>query len=1310
MEPQISHPKQQIKQSPEENANFLSILTFGWITPLFKLGYKRPLQFEDLYPPTSILNTNFTVGNFEQYWNEELNISKEDPSYTPNIQKVLFKLYKKKMLLIGFISLLAVIATLLNPLVLSFLIDFVALSHTQETYLSQGFIYILSLFFLTAFSTYITNYCQQKVLIMAIQTNSAIAALIYRKSLRLSSAARIDFNSGKVINVVSTDCQRIQQMITTANNLWIAPIQIIATIVMMCYSIGYSALPGIAVILIVTPFNGALFNQVKKIRRTVAPITDRRVKLMGEVLAGIRVIKFFSWESSFLEKIESIRNLELKQIFKRALFFAAFGSIVFAIPIIGSSISFIVFSLQGPLDAAKIFPVLTWFQQLRFPLMILPNLLLSIAEYKIAINRVTSLLLTDEVEKQPDYVKDSDFAIQVTNGEFIWETSEIDKKAVPLKKLSKEKSDATIVDTSKEEKINIEDEPKKEINHLRNINFKIKHGSLVAIVGRVGSGKSSLLNALIGEMKKISGDVKISGKLSYAPQQAFIQNCSLKENILFGQEYQKDRYLKTISDCALERDLEILPDGDSTEIGEKGINLSGGQKLRVNLARCVYYNSDIVLMDDPLSAVDSHVGKYLFETCIQENLKGKTRILVTHQLHFLSAADHIIYLSDGEIKEQGAYQELLENGGEFCNLMTSYGGVEESSTTSETETDVVIDEKKVLIEDKKEMLNFMNQIKTNELMSKEERNVGNVKFSIYLAWMKAAGGTVTMTFLGLILIFSTGMDLGQNFWLTLWSEKKFPFLSLNNYIIIFCAWGIANILTTFSTNLVFAVLSVRATRKLHYLASHRIFRSPVSFFDSTPLGRIMNRFSRDQDSVDNSLSDVLRMFCNTTLRAISYFFLIIYATPYFIIALIPLLCIYYVMQKVYRATSRELKRLDSIMRSPFYSHFGESLQGIATIRAYKEQSRFIAVLDERLNNTNSPYYLLVTSSQWLSVRLQLIGAFLVFFASLCGVLSRYTISAAVFGLAISYALQVTQTLFWCVNQFVNTEIAMNAVERIDYYGTKIEVEADFHKNTPAPPNWPRTGLIKFENVDVRYKPELPLVLKNVTFSIEDKEKIAIVGRTGSGKSTLMNSLFRIMEASSGKIIIDGIDISQIGLLELRKGLSIIPQDPILFSGTFRTNLDPFNEHDENQLWDCLARANLKEKVIESGGLDSVVQEGGDNLSVGQKQLICLARSMLKRPRILVMDEATANVDYETDTFIQKALREDFKDATILTIAHRLNTIIDYDKVLVFEAGELVEIGSPSELLEKPSGIFLGMVEETGSVNAELLKNTVFDKI
>ncbi|KAJ3223083.1 hypothetical protein HK099_001564 [Clydaea vesicula] len=1162
MEPQISHPKQQIKQSPEENANFLSILTFGWITPLFKLGYKRPLQFEDLYPPTSILNTNFTVGNFEQYWNE------------------------------------------------------------------------------------------------------AIAALIYRKSLRLSSAARTDFNSGKVINVVSTDCQRIQQMITTANNLWIAPIQIIATIVMMCYSIGYSALPGIAVILIVTPFNGALFNQVKKIRRTVAPITDRRVKLMGEVLAGIR-----------LEKIESIRNLELKQIFKRALFFAAFGSIVFAIPIIGSSISFIVFSLQGPLDAAKIFPVLTWFQQLRFPLMILPNLLLSIAEYKIAINRVTSLLLTDEVEKQPDYVKDSDFAIQVTNGEFIWETSEIDKKAVPLKKLSKEKSDATIVDTSKEEKINIEDEPKKEINHLRNINFKIKHGSLVAIVGRVGSGKSSLLNALIGEMKKISGDVKISGKLSYAPQQAFIQNCSLKENILFGQEYQKDRYLKTISDCALERDLEILPDGDSTEIGEK-----------------------------------AHVGKYLFETCIQENLKGKTRILVTHQLHFLSAADHIIYLSDGEIKEQGAYQELLENGGEFCNLMTSYGGVEESSTTSETETDVVIDEKKVLIEDKKEMLNFMNQIKTNELMSKEERNVGNVKFSIYLAWMKAAGGTVTMTFLGLILIFSTGMDLGQNFWLTLWSEKKFPFLSLNNYIIIFCAWGIANILTTFSTNLVFAVLSVRATRKLHYLASHRIFRSPVSFFDSTPLGRIMNRFSRDQDSVDNSLSDVLRMFCNTTLRAISYFFLIIYATPYFIIALIPLLCIYYVMQKVYRATSRELKRLDSIMRSPFYSHFGESLQGIATIRAYKEQSRFIAVLDERLNNTNSPYYLLVTSSQWLSVRLQLIGAFLVFFASLCGVLSRYTISAAVFGLAISYALQVTQTLFWCVNQFVNTEIAMNAVERIDYYGTKIEVEADFHKNTPAPPNWPRTGLIKFENVDVRYKPELPLVLKNVTFSIEDKEKIAIVGRTGSGKSTLMNSLFRIMEASSGKIIIDGIDISQIGLLELRKGLSIIPQDPILFSGTFRTNLDPFNEHDENQLWDCLARANLKEKVIESGGLDSVVQEGGDNLSVGQKQLICLARSMLKRPRILVMDEATSNVDYETDTFIQKALREDFKDATILTIAHRLNTIIDYDKVLVFEAGELVEIGSPSELLEKPSGIFLGMVEETGSVNAELLKNTVFDKI
>ncbi|KAJ3300679.1 hypothetical protein HDU76_006039, partial [Blyttiomyces sp. JEL0837] len=848
---------------------------------------------------------------------------------------------------------------------------------------------------------------------------------------------------------------------------------------------------------------------------------------------------------------------------------------------------------------------------------------------------------------------------------------------------------------------------------LRNINLTVERGSLVAVVGAVGSGKSSLLNAIIGEMKRTNGDVKFSGTMGYAPQSAWIQNATLRDNVLFGRPYDREQYLKALRDCALEQDLKVLPDGDLTSIGERGINLSGGQKQRVNVARCVYFNADIVLLDDPLSAVDAHVGKYLFDNCIMGALKDKTRILVTHQLHFLHRADYVVVMRDGEIAEQGPYQTLLDSQGEFAKLIANYGA-EDSDSNPETDVDQTeAGENKTLerkAEEKKHLEKFGDDIAAKKpaknIMSVEDRATGRVGGSVWWSYIIAAGGYIFIIGLLVVLAIVQATRVGNDLWLVWWSDGRFGLQSFQ-YVIVYCAWGIAQALATFVFGVFFAYAGTRAARVLHEMAAARVLRAPVGFFDTTPLGRIINRFSKDQDGIDNTLADAFRMFVNTLATSMSTFILIIYATPIFAAPLAPILVVYYLMQLIYRATSRELKRLDSVSRSPLYANFGETLTGLPTIRAYRESERFILSNDKATDANNSPYYLLLTAQRWLGLRLETLGAFLVFFAATFGILAgKDKLSPSLLGLSLSYALQVTMILNWCIRQFTDTEIAMNAVERVEHFAYKIEVEAEpILAHSRPPTGWPKTGEITFNNVEMRYSKDLPLVLKGVSFKIENRHKVGIVGRTGSGKSSLMQVLFRMVEPTNGSLTIDGLDTQSIGLKDLRSGLAIIPQDPVLFSGSFRTNLDPFSDYTDNDLWDALARAGLKSKVAETeGGLDGKVTDGGENLSVGQRQLLCLARAMLKKPRILIMDEATANVDYETDALIQKALREDFNDATVLTIAHRLNTIIDYDRVLVMDNGNIAEYDAPAVLLNNSESKFAAMVAETGGANAEMLKN------
>ncbi|KAI8910190.1 P-loop containing nucleoside triphosphate hydrolase protein [Gorgonomyces haynaldii] len=1257
---------------PEAKAGLWSTWTYSWMNPLFRLGKLRPLELNDVWMLSENERTLHCSRELSDMWGEELQNSRK-----PLLSNPIFKYSLKTLLLSGILRFISEFGALLTPFLVKALVEFVAeYKAGKPVQLGDAIGYAVGMLLISLNSTFLTNRYVLMCLHVAIRVRMALISMIYEKSTKLTAAARSSFNAGKVMTLISTDVSRIEGFLQTINVMWICPVQILSIIGFLIYVIGPSALVGLAVLIVTSPLQKTLMGKLRELRKSVAPITDERVKIVQEAMQGIRVIKFFNWDTTFRDHVEEKREKELYLVFKRNIISAIAITVGFALPTIASALTFIVYGLTNPtLDPARIFAALSWFALLKNPLMQLPSILVSLAEYRVAIQRIQDMLQAPEVQDKPVFNKNQPEGVLIQDGKFIWETTAVETKA------KKQKTDENTIEENK--------------SHLTNINISIPKGKLVAIVGAVGSGKSTLLNSLIGETKKLSGKVSFSGKVGYAAQQAWIQNATVKDNILFGLPYERTRYLRAIRACCLEKDLEVLADGDMTQIGERGINLSGGQKQRVNLARMVYFNPDIVLMDDPLSAVDAHVGRYLFDECIKGSLKEKTRVLVTHQLHFLPEVDYIYVLKAGQVAEQGSYAELIHANGEFAQLMRDYGNTEEQDDEKEKVEPVPSGPEEEVLSRIEKLLEMKQESENKELMTKEDRETGSVPAYVWFMYAKASGGVPFLIGLFMLLVLMQVSRVGTDFWLTIWTNNSVPSFSQGAYVGVYSAWSVLQALFLYIFGVYFAYASTRASTIMHKSALHNILRAPVRFFDTTPIGRIMNRFSKDQDSVDNTIMPVIRIMCMNMSNAISVFAVVVYATPWFAAPFCVILVGYLYVQNIYRQTSRELKRVDSLARSPVYSFLGESLNGIATIRAYGEEDRFINKNANNVDVQNGPYLILNVAARWLSVRLESMGAFLVFFAALFGVLARDQpyFSPALFGISLSYALQVTSTLNMCIRQFTDTEIAMNAVERIAHYGTKVEQEPPaIVESNRTPKGWPVKGTIDFRNVNFQYAPDLPLVLKNISFSVKDGEKIGIVGRTGSGKSSIMQALFRMYEVQSGEIEIDGLVVQKIGVQDLRSGLAIIPQDPVLFSGSYRRNLDPFNNYTDEQVWDALDRANVKLKVQESGGLDGFVSEGGENLSVGQRQLVCLARAMLRKPKILIMDEATANVDFETDAIIQKCLREDMGQATILTIAHRLNTVMDYDRILVLDQGTVVEFDTPSALMQIENGVFRAMAQ------------------
>ncbi|KAI9024263.1 P-loop containing nucleoside triphosphate hydrolase protein [Hyaloraphidium curvatum] len=1392
--------------SPEDQAGVLSRASLWWLTPLVRLGYKRPLIHEDLYPLKKNLDAHTISDGFAAKWRDEKAraATAAPPKDKVKLFNALWAAYGFQFLIAGFFLLVVNICTLTSPVVLRFLLEDIngggAVPGRDKAF---GYAMAATLFALQLFSTLANNGFQARSSTTGFMVRTSLVSAIYDKTLRLSPGARVEFTAGKTVNLMSVDTSRLDAASSQLHQLWSAPLVVSVAIVILLVQLGPPALAGLALLIVMVPVQAFVMRYLVRLRRETNKLTDKRVRMTQEAMAGIRVLKFLGWEAAMENQLAEVRMEELKNVRTIGNIRAYIMGVSQAQPILASLLTFVAYGLAGrALTPPLAFSSIALFNVLRMPLNQLPRSINAATDAYVSLQRVEAFLFAPEIEPIPSG-GGAPGTIDIRGAEYVWEEPvQVLPDHLRERRLrpNKNKGGGGNRDTARSANLgstftsnfgstftlnrtfrtsrrpptappappHVPDvTPAEPFTGLHDITLSVQPGWLVAVVGRVGSGKSSLLAALTGEIRRTGGEARMDGGIGYCPQTAWIQNATLKDNVLFGLPFDEATYKRALAVAALEKDLEILPHGDMTEIGERGITLSGGQRARVSLARTVYSDPDIVLLDDPLSAVDANVGRHIFEQCIAGALAGKTRILATHQIHVLPACDWIVCLQGGRIAEQGRYAELLGQGGYLAKLMAEFGGadkVEEvpvggkAEDKAETESTADAEEERAREEEeeveavanpdgeltpgdtdcddaasevdegdgkqngdielgkpsslrgsakpgKTDLGTTVLPSAAGKLMMAEERYTGHVRARNYWAWARFAGGWRFVASVGTLLVGMQAFKIGTDAWLAQWSVDAYPWLGLGQYMGIYVALGMTQAACILGMGLALSYQGRTAAKKMHEVALHKVMHAPTYFFDRTPVGRIMNRFSRDVEMADNSLPEAWRMVLTTFANAISTLVLISIVQPIFIAVMVPLLVAYFFAQDFYRATAREVKRLESISRSPLFANFGETLAGLSTIRAFRAEPRFSARNGRHLDHNNAAYYLAIMQPRWLSLRLEFISACLVFTAAAIAVgTSAPGAAAGLLSLAVTYSLQLTQTMNGVVRQSAETEIQMNGVERLLHYAGELEQEPT-DPPTAAPQAWPAGGGIEIRDLVVKYRPELPPVLLGISVRIRPGERVGVVGRTGAGKSTIMTSLFRLVEPTSGSILVDGVDISGVGLHDLRSRLAMIPQESTLFSGSVRYNLDPFGEHTDAEIWSCLARAGGMAEAVAAlpDKLESRVAENGDNFSVGQRSLLCLARAMLRGARVVVMDEATASVDLATDELIQRTIRVDeaFRGRTVLTIAHRLFTVMDYDRILVLDRGRIAQFGPPAELLAVP-GPLRSLVEETGRENAEVL--------
>ncbi|CAM5999084.1 unnamed protein product, partial [Sphagnum balticum] len=1274
---------------PRENTNVFSRLTYSWMYGFLWKGLKTQLEMSHLEPLCSYMRPTQGARIFIETYKRR-NEGKKKTRIIPTI----FKTGWVTLLASGCIGLAQVVFTFGMPYMIGHLLDFVKTGNTEPTW--HGLMYAIGYCSCCLIARILGAYQLCCVEMTSVRINSALTSVIYRKMLKLSPSSRRKYTAGEINNFFGVDVDQICAFVNMANALYVGPLNLIISIYILWQILGPSALTLFAVLLILSPATSFIMSKTEAIWKEYMQFKDKRIEKLSEILNNMKMLKLFAWENPFMEQVNNIRKNEVGKLLKNAYWSSGIDLIWSMSPIFVAAACFTVYILgtNGVFDAKTAFVSLSVFNILRPFMAIFPDVTVKIIRANVSSKRIREFLDAEELDEQvnrfmhesmSNRLSNNDDAVSIKKATFCWELNE---------------------------------EP-----NLREIDIKVQKGSLVAIVGRIGSGKSSLFSAIMGEMYQTKGEqITLDGRLAYVPQTAWIQNCTIKKNVIFTSDFNEEKYKKVISACALEPDLEILPGKDETEIGEKGINLSGGQKQRVSLARAVYQDSDVYLLDDPLSAVDAHVASHLFEKVIgpQGLLKDKTRLLATHHISFLRNVDSIIVMNHGEIIGQGKFDELYESG----LLSEDVFNNDESEETEDVDDESIDRQISSVSKTSRRMSEASyNSGKLNEgrisrastctleskrsketetqlghLIDDENQTVGFVKASNYINYVKQCG----FLFITLAFLAELGYnvcEVGAKYWLNIWTSKP------GNYTMEQRAINIAIFSSAVLFEAVFIVLGnifmcisgIIAAKKIHKDMLFSVLRSPLSFFDTTPMGRIVNRFNSDLQVIDESIPTHLKFVFGQYMMFPLVFSIFFKLSPYLFLLMIIISFIFYFTYKFYLKTKDQLSRLSSTTKSPIYSHFSESISGSTSIRAYNVQKYFEIELENKVITHSNASWNGFCANNWLEIWSGFISALMTFSMACYIAVHRKDVSQGFAGLVLIYIIMLVDSLNWAVivSSWLNQD--MISVERVLEY-SNLNAESDWESKEDFKPStlWPTNGKIDFVNYSTIYREGLDPVLKNLSVTIKGGEKVGVVGRTGAGKSSMTLALFRIIEPTSGTIIIDGVDVTKIGLHDLRSKLTIIPQEPSLFAGPLRINLDPFHNHSDEQLWTSLENAHLKEFISSlPEKLEHTLTDGGDNLSAGQRQLVCLARALLRKSKILILDEATAACDIETDKLIQGTIREKFSHCTIITIAHRLHTVLDYDRIFVLDQGQLVEVGKPQELLDKTDSIFYALAKEAG---------------
>lgn len=1359
--------------------HIFSDICFTWLEPLIKKIYKTNDVEVDEVPPAPIhLQYETTYFTFKRLWDESVSYAKKKNKVTKDDKKelnfsfvyILLKFQCASILKGISFDFLEMIFGFSQPFLLQKFINFFAANEvSSESSLNPpiiiGFGIAVSIFIVSTARFISFNRFFYHFFGINFALQSALESMIYNKSIKLSPESRRNKPSGDIINHLAVDITTIADCPRSVSDIACNPFRLTLCLLALYKIIGNSTWAGFIAACILVPISSKVSTAITSIYAEGLEYKDARTRLTSEILNSIKSIKLYSWEEPMLKRLDEVRNGKELVLSKRIGIYNAFAEFLWScIPFFISSTCFIVYAYISdiPLTPSIIFPAVSLFDLLSEPILMLPNAFVAIAETKVALQRLKEFLLMDELET--DYVertyeplKNGDISVSITESTFVWSS-----------------------------KIDANKDPESEVESVNNvalsdIDFSARKGQLSCIVGRVGSGKTTLIKSMLGEvplLRSPNSSLKVNGSVAYCPQQPWILNATVKENILFGFRYDKDFYAKTIDACELESDFQVLPDGDRTVVGEKGISLSGGQKARIALARAVYSRADIYLLDDVLSAVDAHVGKNIIKKVISKEglLASKTIILATNSVSVLSTSDEIILLKGGKITERGSFEVVMNSGSDLADLINEFGKDDSNAASKENTPELSCEKSNeheypdIRTLNAENYLNeemgvatgneaFLERVRTNntvtaasiisfghdyeqdedqDIMKKtgeiaEKGEKGNIKLSVYLEYFKACNYSY-MIFWVVCFCANVSATLFGSYVLKVWSEKNLsenmnykPVLFLGLYV----GLGIlASFLSLFGSLVIWMYCVINGSKHFHDTMARSVLRAPMSFFETTPIGRILNRFSEDLSVIDSQLMWIFLGFGEFLLMALGMFVIIIYNLPLMAVIIFVLVIIYNELRKLFIPTSRELKRLRSACKSPIFSHLQESISGIEVIRAFSQVDRFVYKNMKNVNTLTKIDYSNNCANRWLSMRLQFISSIIVFACCLlilATVGTKNQLSVGLIGFIMIRTLSVVGTLNAIIRYWAEVETKSVAVERIIQF-FNLEPEAEMIVESQRPPqSWPSKGAVKFVDYSTKYRENLDPVLKNISVEINPQEKIGIVGRTGAGKSSLTLALFRIIEACGGHIEIDGIDTSKIGLFDLRKQISIIPQESHTIEGSIRDNLDPFKQYTDEQLWRVLELAHLKEHVenmktekakllgeekkkstnsssVEDTtkqydtGLNAKVEENGSNLSSGQKQLLSLARALLNSSKILVLDEATAAVDVQTDKIIQETIRSEFKDRTILTIAHRLETILDSDRVLVLDKGKVKEFDTPEELLKNKDTIFYSLCKEGGYLN------------